>query len=206
MTASPTSPSRYQRIRRWRPSRRTGIVLGVLGVALLVLWLLFDWNWFKRPLERAVSGATGREFRIDGDLDVDLGRTITVSADRLRLANASWSKEARMGTAERVEIDIAPWPLLALRLRMKEVRATRADLWLETGPDGTGGNWLFDDGKDEPAGEPRWRLDRLWIEDSRLRFTDAAEKTDIAISLDSVRPGRGARPAGAGHIRSHRSA
>ena len=116
---SSASPSRLSRLRRWRPSRpsrRTGTVLGAVAAALLALWLLWDWNWFKGPLERAVSGATGREFRIDGDLDVDLGRTITVSAEGLRLANADWSKQARMGQADRVEIDIAPWPLLALRL------------------------------------------------------------------------------------------
>ena len=198
MNGSATGHSPLHRLRSWRPSRRAGITLGAIALVVLVAWLLFDWNWLKPPLERAVSNATGREFRIDGDLDVDLGRTITVSADRLRLANAPWSKEPRMGSAERVEIDIAPWPLLALRLRMKELRATRADLWLEAAPNG-GGNWVFDDGRpDAPdTAEPRWRLDRLWIEDSRLRFTDAAQKTDIDITLDSVAPGP-ARHAEAG--------
>ena len=42
-------------------------VLGALGMALLLLLVFFDWNWFKGPLERAVSSATGREFRIDGN-------------------------------------------------------------------------------------------------------------------------------------------
>jgi uncharacterized protein involved in outer membrane biogenesis len=194
-SADHTPPRRL----RWRrPSRRTGIVLGLIAAALLVLWLLFDWNWFKGPLERAVSASTGREFRIDGDLDVDLGRTITVSADRLRLANPDWSKQARMGSAERVEIDIAPWPLLALRLRMKEVRATKPDIWLETAPEGAaGGNWTFGDGEPD-TGEPRWQLDRLWIDDGRLRFTDAAEKTDIDIALASVVAAKGqARDAAA---------
>ena len=105
-----------------------------------------------------------------------------------------------MGTAERVEVDVSPWPLLALRLRMKEVRARKVDLWLETGPGGQGGNWVFEDGRDETAAEPRWRLDRLWIEDSRLRFTDAAEKTDIDIRLDSVHPEAGQRPDAAAPV------
>ena len=68
---------------------------------------------FTQVFQRAVSSATGREFVIDGDLDVDLGRTITVSADRLRLGDAAWSERTRMGGAERVEVDLAPWPLLA---------------------------------------------------------------------------------------------
>jgi uncharacterized protein involved in outer membrane biogenesis len=192
MNAPASPPGRVQRLRRWRPSRRVGRVLAAIALALLALWLLFDWNWFKGPLERAVSGATGREFRIDGDLDVDLGRTITVSADRLRLANAPWSEEPRMGDAERVEIDVAPLPLLALRLRMKEVRATRPDIRLEAAPDGEGGNWVFGDAG-AATGEPRWGLDRLWIDDGRLRFVDAAEKTDIDITLSSVAPEPGER-------------
>ena len=197
-----------QRLRRWRPSRSTRFVLGALGMAVVLLVLFFDWNWFKPPLERAASSATGREFRIDGDLDVDLGRTITVSADRIRLANAPWSKESHMGTADRVEVDLAPWPLLALRLHIKEARATRPDIRLEAAPEGDGGNWVFGDAA--PAtGEPRWRMDRLWIDDGRLRFTDAARRTDIDIRLSSVaaahgRPGDGSAPvavAGKGHWR-----
>lgn len=192
------APSRLQRLRHWRPGRTAGFLLGAAGMAVVLLLLFFDWNWFKGPLERAVSSASGREFRIGGDLDVDLGRTITISANDLHLANAAWSKEPRMGSAERVEIDIAPWPLLALRLRMKEVRARHADLWLETAPDGNGGNWVLGSGRD--TGEPRWRVDRLWLEDSRLRFRDAAQKTGIDIRLDSVRPGPSKRPDAAAPV------
>lgn len=199
-----------QRLRRWRPERRTGITLAVLATVVLLAWLLWDWNWFKSPLERAVSNATGRQFRIEGDLDVDIdvGRTITVSGDGLRLSNPPWSGQEHMGTIERVEIDIAPWQLLLLRLRMKEVRAVRPDIWLETDPDGAGGNWTFDTGRRrdaDDAGPPRWRLDRLWIEDGRLRFSDAAGKTDIDITLSSVAgQDGGAAPVaveGSGHWR-----
>ena len=177
---------RLRRLRQWRPSRPLGWTLAALGIAILLLVLFFDWNWFKGPLERAVGSATGREFRIGGDLDVDLGRTITVSADQLTLSNAEWSKEPRMGAAKRVEIDIAAWPLLALRLRMKEIRAVRPDIWLETNPDGEGGNWDFGDDDSDPDEDPRWRLERLWIDDGRLRFTNASERTDIDLALASI--------------------
>ncbi|WP_028916352.1 AsmA family protein [Pseudoxanthomonas sp. J35] len=187
------APAPSERRARWRfprlrrPSRRAGIVLGVVAAAIALLVLLWDWNWFKGPLQRALSAATGREFVIDGDLDVALGRTITVSADRLHLSDAPWSKRPRMGSADRVEVDIAPWPLLALRLRMKELRAVRPDVWLQTAPDGKGGNWEFGDGARD-RGEPRWRLDRLRVSEGRLRFIDAARKTDIDVALDSITP------------------
>ena len=40
-------------------------------LAICVLVALWDWNWFKRPVERQVQARTGREFDIGGDLDVD---------------------------------------------------------------------------------------------------------------------------------------
>lgn len=61
-------------------------------IAILALILLWDWNWFKGPLERAVQARTGRALQI-GNLDVDLGRTTTVRGDDIRFANASWAKQ-----------------------------------------------------------------------------------------------------------------
>lgn len=100
---------------RWfkrRPSPRTRVVLGVLPIALVVLIALFDWNWFKRPLENAVQARTGRTLHIDGNLDVDLGRVTRVTAERIRFANAAWSEEPVMASADRVDVDVEIWPLL----------------------------------------------------------------------------------------------
>lgn len=182
---------------RWRATSRRrrwalGITALVLGL-LVLLVLLFDWNWFKAPVERAVQVRLDREFRIGGDLDVDLGRTITVRADRPSLANAAWSDEARMAAAERVEIDIALWPLFRWHVRIPEIRLTRPDVLLETGPDGESGNWIFRPGQDGDGDPPDIR--RLWIEAGRLRFVDAGAKTDIDVALDSSTERPDAAPA-----------
>ena len=94
--------------RRWRPGRRTLEIVALCAALLLLLIALWDWNWFKGPAERAVSSATGRAFHIDGDLGVDLGRTITVSADGLRLANPAWSQQAEMATVVAAPVNSAP--------------------------------------------------------------------------------------------------
>ena len=41
-----------------------------------------------------------------GDLDVDLGRTTVVRADRVRFANAGWSKQRDMASADRIEAGV----------------------------------------------------------------------------------------------------
>lgn len=155
-------------------------------VALVLLVIaLWDWNWFKGPVERAVQAKTGREFHINGNLDVDLGRVVTVRGDGLTFANAEWSKQPQMATADRAEIDVRFWPLLRGQVLIPEIRMTRPDLLLETAPrKDQPGNWDFlgpSDGK-PPV------LQRLLIDDGRLQFLDAAGKTDILVALNSGKP------------------
>ncbi|WP_216666796.1 MULTISPECIES: AsmA family protein [Stenotrophomonas] len=167
-----------------RGQRWLAILVFLFAMILLVI-ALWDWNWFKGPVERAVQAKTGREFHIGGNLDVDLGRTLTVRADGLTFANAEWSKTPRMASADRAEIDLRAWPLLRGQIRIPEIRLTRPDLLLETAPGkDQPGNWDFLGPSD---GEPPV-LQRLLVDDGRLKFLDAAGKTDILVSLDSGKP------------------
>ncbi len=178
--ASVKSPAR-----RWLHGRRGQGVLAVLVfllAALLLLIALWDWNWFKGPVERMVEARTGRALQL-GHLDVDLGRTTTVRADALTFANARWAKQAQMARADRVEIDIRVWPLLRGRIDLPEIRLTRPDVLLQTAPKaGDPGNWDFLG--DSSGGEPP-RLQRLRIDDGRLQFLDALGRTDILVNVRS---------------------
>lgn len=165
-------------------NRKRRIAFGIvatLALALLILWLVFDWNWFKRPIEDQVQARTGREFHIDGDLHVDIGRIVTISADRLRFANATWSKQPQMASADRVEIELALWPLLWKReLRIPAIRLQRPQLLLETWE--KSGNWNFGDG----GGGTLPHFGQLWVKDGHVQFVDAPGRTDIGISVNSV--------------------
>lgn len=187
-SAQVTPPPSRPRWRLRRPGKRgqrwLAILVFLFALILLVI-ALWDWNWFKGPVERAVQAKTGREFHIGGNLDVDLGRTLTVRADGLTFANAEWSKTPRMASADRAEIDLRAWPLLRGQIRIPEIRLTRPDLLLETAPGkDQPGNWDFLGPSD---GEPPV-LQRLLVDDGRLKFLDAAGKTDILVSLNSGKP------------------
>ncbi|WP_369980177.1 AsmA family protein [Xanthomonas bundabergensis] len=187
MHREPTSASRDRRRSwPWRRSdgrlRRWPFVRGGLVLILLIVILVFDWNWFKGPVERAVQSRTGREFHIDGDLDVDLGGTTTIRGDGLRFANAGWSKQAQMASAQRAEIDLSIWPLLRGKVRIPEIRLTQPNLLLETGPDGQPGNWSFG----SSDGGMQVILGRLLVQQGRLKFQDLPGRTDIDVSVDSL--------------------
>lgn len=159
------------------------IALVLLALALILLVLLWDWNWFKRPVERMVEARTGRSLVIGGDLDVDLGRVTTIRADVLRFGNAAWSEEPVMAAADRLELQVEVFPLILRRqVRLPEIRLTRPVLVLETNPSGGTGNW--DMGLGGGDGAPP-QIRRLWVDDGRMRFLDAAADTLIDVRLAS---------------------
>lgn len=162
---------------------RAGIGLMLLCIALLLL--LWDWNWFKGPVERQVEARTGRTFEIRGDLDVDLGRTTIVTADRLQLGNAGWAERPVMASTDRLRIGIEVWPLLRGDVRIPELRLDRPRAFLEKGPEGVG-NWVF--AQRDPTGDPPV-FRRLWIDDGHLEVLDAAADTKVDVDLQSVPAG-----------------
>ncbi len=159
---------------------------GVLAIAIIALVLSWDWNWFKRPIERYVDATTGRELHIDGNLDVRLGSLTTVTADGLRFSNAAWSKTPVMAKADRLRVSFELWPALFSRdFRIPDLALVRPDLLLETGPEGIG-NWVLKS-SDARGMQPTFR--RLWIDDGRLRFIDSRGRTDIDIAVQTGKPG-----------------
>lgn len=179
------------------------VLLGLVLLGLAVLIWLWDWNWFKGPIERQVEARTGREFDISGNLDVDLDwRTPTIRADALRFGNAAWAKRPVMASADRVEFKIRIWPLLRRQVRIPDLRLTRPNLLLEFGPHRVG-NWKFGAG-----GETQAQFSQLWIDDGKLTFVDAANRTDVVADVTSMHATGAAASsvtvAGGGHWKGNR--
>lgn len=171
-----------------RPTKRGQRWLAILVfllAAILLLIALWDWNWFKGPVERAVQAKTGRALHI-GNLDVDLGRVTTVRADSITFANAEWARQPKMASADRVEIDVRVWPLLRGSVQLPEIRLTRPDALLQTAPKADQpGNWDF---MGESSGGEPLQLRRLHIDDGRLQFLDERGRTDIQVAVRSGEP------------------
>lgn len=173
--------------------RRRHEALALLALLLVLLWLLFDWNWLKGPVERRVEAATGREFRIEGNLDVDW-RWLrpTVIADDVMLGNAGWASAPEMFRAEHAEVDWALWPLLRGDWHLPEVRLESPVLNLQRDAEGRA-NWDFDDqstADDLPADLPR--IDRLFVEGGRFNLLEAELRTDLGVTVQSVADGENA--------------
>ena len=154
--------------------------LGVLLLALVVLFVLWDWNWFKGPVERYVHAKTGRQLVIGGNLDVDLGRTTIIRADAISFSNAPWSKVPTMFSTDRLEFGIHTWPFLLHRdAEIPDLRLTRPRLLLETGPRNVG-NWVLPN-----AGGEGPQFNQVFIDHGHLKVVNVASRTGLDVDINS---------------------
>ena len=177
--AGDATPGRW-----WQQPRRHPwwTALAVILLALIVLIALWDWNWFKGPIERQVEARTGRTLSIKGDLDVDLGWTPVIRAGDVHFGNASWARQPEMASAAQLELSIDLRRLLRGEVRIPHLRLTEPQLDLEANPDG-GGNWQLRNSGN--AGRDI-SFRRIWISRGELAFLDASNKTDIKVAVSSA--------------------
>ena len=153
----------------------------VLLAALFIA--IFGWNWLRGPIERMTLDKTGRELVIGGDIELKFGwPQPRIRAGALRFANPPWSREKQMVVADAVEVSIDLPQLILRNIVFPEVRMVRPVVFLEQGSDGRK-NWLLDvNQQDEDA---RIRIDRLLLDQGRLGYDDAAQKTSIRSELST---------------------
>ena len=173
MESSPTSPRAWPRRHPWLSAA------ALFALAFIVLLLLWDWNWFKGPIERKVTASTGRAFHIDGNFDVDLGRTLTITADGLRFGNAPWAREPEMARTERLQFDLRFWPLFRGQVLIPRIALEKPVFHLQRDPKGVA-NWRF---KSTGNNLPEFR--NVLINGGALTFFEPAQRTDIKIGMDS---------------------
>ena len=116
--------------------------VGAIALLIVVVIALWDWNWFKGPVERRVSAATGRTFEIRGDLDVDIGWRPRISAHDLHLSNSEWSQEHEMVVLRDLDLRVALVPLLRGKVELPYIALDGPRLRLERNQAGEA-NWTF---------------------------------------------------------------
>ncbi len=173
-------------------------LLALLAIAIVVLIVLWDWNWFRRPIEKIVHAKTGRTLHIAGDLDVDLGWVPVITADRITFSNADWARRPLMASTDRLRFAIDLKSLFRRRVVIPSLALTRPVVNLERGKQG--GNWVFDK-EDDGGNDVQFR--NLWVEDGKLEYLDTPRRMDIALQVQNEKAeGDGPPPIvakGSGH-------
>ena len=154
-------------------------ILAAIGLLIVLLLLLFDWNMLKHPIERRVSAATGREFHINGDLSVKLSMKPRVTLQRMTLGNLPGAKDPQMASVEQLQFRLHLLKLLRGEIVLSEMKATAPRVLLERNVKGEP-NWLFRSSPNE------WPTIRdLAVSKGELTYRDPVRRTDIDFSVES---------------------
>ena len=160
--------------------RRRPILSGLIGL-LILLVLLFDWNWVRPPIERYISRKTEREFRMD-DLHVRLGLTPTIRMCGVYFGNAAWSREAKpMAKVEQLEFSVSLRDLPE-KILVPRVALTRPELLFERLPDDRK-NWILSEPTE--TSPTKLRISTLSVDQGRLRYIDHGEPFDVDVEAST---------------------
>ena len=165
--------------------RRHPILVG-LAIALLLLIILFDWNWFRHPLERYISEKTQRSFTIS-DLHVKLGFTPTIRMRDVYFSNADWSRQDPMARIEQVEFSVSLRDLPE-KILIPRVALTKPDLVFEQDKDKRR-NWTFSE-PTESTEPSKLRISSLSVDQGRLRYFDHGQPFDIDVAASTFDPSK----------------
>lgn len=169
------------------------LVVAALLVGLAIFLAVFDWNSMRGYIGEKVSQKYGREFTINGNLDVDFFPfPPRIHAEQLRLANADWGSGDTLLAVEQLDFSISLLNLLKGDIVLPEVSLVGGEVLLEVSTDGKR-NWIMDQQQSKDAESPR--IGRLIVDQSTLIFRDPAIQTDITVTVAPAAAAQDAREA-----------
>ncbi len=154
----------------------TGVLLGILAV-LVIGVALFDWNWFRHPLERYLIDRSHREIRI-GDLHVDLGFSLepTVRVRDVYIENAPWANKGPAAVAGEASFTFSLKSVWEGRAVISRLVLIDADVQLERHADGLR-NWRLRNPEDRGPG----RVKVLRMEPHRTKIRIIRRDIDLDV-------------------------
>ena len=132
-----------------------GVIVVLFVAAAIVLPLIIDPNDYKQELIAQVKERTGRDLRIDGDIELSVFPWIGVKLGKIALSNAAGFDNPVFASTDKVSIRVKLLPLFSKRLEMDTVTVHGLTLNLARDRNGRS-NWddLAKAGGDSGAGDP----------------------------------------------------
>jgi hypothetical protein len=173
--------------RSWRrPLLAATLVVALLILAAGIYLLSADLGRFRGAITDAVSTATGREFRVAGELDIELGRTIDIYAEGVTLADAPWSGDGPMLSIGAIRLSVRTSSVFSGPLVILDAEVRDADVRIATSDAGRS-NWILGEEDAEPAGErdlaPPVLLQRMHARNIAIDILHPALQEPIGIAV-----------------------
>ncbi|MBF0876492.1 AsmA family protein [Gluconobacter cerevisiae] len=198
-TAPPRAPSPSDkplagREKQHRGLKTAGGVFGALVTALIVLVLIWQWDWFVPYINRKATAALQRPVSI-AHLHVHLGFKPTITVDDLKIGQPEgFSKEKDdFASAHAITVKVDAWRYLTgggLSVPLIRVDTPKGDI--VSLADGTN-NYTFPSSSDTSSqtassSTPLPKLGKIEINDGNIHVAMAKLKTDMHVLIHTVLP------------------
>lgn len=183
MASAPNTPS--------RPWGRyvAAAVAAALGLALIVLLVLFRWNWLRGPLADAISARTHRPVTISGNLEVHpWSWAPTATVNGLVIGNTPWGGSGPLASLPRLTVQVKILPLLRGKVILPLVEVDQPAVNLMRDAKGRA-NWVFND-PPRPIKLPA--INHLIIHDGAIGYVDVGRRATFAGTISSNEQATGA--------------
>ncbi|OXJ08132.1 AsmA family protein [Burkholderia sp. AU6039] len=165
--------------------------------ALVIVIVTFDWNRARPWIDDKVSDAIGRQFAINGDLQVGWRRPASEHgwrawvpwprfiAHNVTIANPDWARTKYFVTLDAISFEVEALPLMARRIVIPAIDLVNPSVDLERLKDGRA-NWTF---KFKQSAQPgRWALDlhEIAFAQGNLGYYDQQKQFDLSAVIDTL--------------------
>jgi AsmA protein len=178
---------------KWIKRILIGVAVLVLlfVIAAVVLVATFDPNDYKQRIQAAAKQATGRELRLQGDIDLSFFPWLGLKLGAATLGNAPGFGEEPFASVDNVQVRVALLPLFRGEIQADTVRLQGLEVSLRRNAQGAT-NW--DDllketdqpAPQEPPGQPgreiSFEIGGIVVENAAVRWRDAQAGTDVRIA------------------------
>ncbi|MEN8109015.1 MAG: AsmA family protein, partial [Pseudomonadota bacterium] len=107
------------------------------------LYLSFaDLNWIKPRIESAVAEATGRKLKMNGNFDINILPTSSITLENITFSNTEWGSKPVMAEIGHFSTEVDLWSLVSGPVRIQNFRLRDVDVLLETNEQEKG-NWAL---------------------------------------------------------------
>ncbi len=116
------------------------IVVALLLFAVLVFVATFDANNYKPHIIEQVEKATGRDFSIDGDIELSVFPWVGLQVEDVTLGNATGFKSEQFAAIKQLDVKVNVLPLLKKEVQINTIRLHGLNISLEVAEDKSN-NW-----------------------------------------------------------------
>ena len=165
--------------------RWIGGVFASLILAIVIFLMLFNWDWFRPPLAKMLSGKLHRPVRIVGHLKVHLFTwTPTVTLGGLQIGEPAWAPKTDLADFDTITVKMKLLPLFTGHVVLPLVELDHPQIAMFQAKDGRS-NWDFSDGKKPGKAAKLPAIQNFVINDGKLAITSLQRKLSFSGTVNA---------------------